>query len=877
TFKGQKPEPSFENTEKLRTEVKSITKDNLLGISTDVDGDRFAVVDKDGNFVTANEIGTILLNFRLQTLFDNLISELNAAQGNKEKQNEILKNFLGRKLIVPRNCATTHVLDDLAAKLVSEYSDKLKGFDLDPQLLKQFESCVDVKEVNVGFKYFAQAKHDAEDNGDLFLLGVESSGGISIAEWIYDKCGFLANLMLLFVLVENGKQPEDILSEVYSDISYAPQGIETTIKFREIVAEDSEFDTPGKISAEAKKRQERLMSTIKQLKGQEKFSGIKHLFAHIDRDLVIKEIRDNDGIKIIFENGAWLLIRPSGTEPIVRIFDETKGNESLSKELVKFVTDNGGQDLIDAVEKALGAKTTPFKANWELFKIVIENSVKALQRLTYSVLFKDNMEYTIVSDATDLARIEKANELSNRGIKVNLVLIGETNLVQEADSRISTADGDLAFCLTSKPNENLTVYGYDDNSYGQTVNISNITKQDALIALLKHINDKSKREIKILNLPNNLDRNIITPDVEEKARNMFSVLGVGKTTLNLFSEALKNKLEPLDNMTLTPSLIASNLSAEQIDNFGQKDIDKFAKQGIATIIISADDKLLQEKSQSLKTLLQMAHNSGLKVMFNYSFDLKQMSTKEFENWISSFDKKFQQFKENGGIDGLQVDLSQSGVLASNPKVLSLLSDLSKIVNEQNVGSFLAIKMPSDIYPTEILNLCNSKGIKLVADYDSPLVSVGISNLKAGKLIINISADKNGFISVEKMSKLFESKNNTTALSMISLDLPILEAIDTSDVSSFNGLSITNFINSIFETTPEGQNLKGINKGRNFVKKRDSVINEGVMRRLYEMYVSDNFDIQEINRMLDYNFGENISKYELKGIVEGLLQATELKI
>lgn len=877
TFKGQKPEPSFENTEKLRTEVKSITKDNLLGISTDVDGDRFAVVDKDGNFVTANEIGTILLNFRLQTLFDNLISEITAAQGNKEKQNEILKKFLGRKLIVPRNCATTHVLDDLAAKLVSEYSDKLKGFDLDPQLLKQFESCVDVKEVNVGFKYFAQAKHDAEDNGDLFLLGVESSGGISIAEWIYDKCGFLANLMLLFVLVENGKQPEDILSEVYSDISYAPQGIETTIKFREIVAKDSEFDTPGKISAEAKKRQERLMSTIKQLKGQEKFSGIKHLFAHIDRDLVIKEIRDNDGIKIIFENGAWLLIRPSGTEPIVRIFDETKGNESLSKELVKFVTDNGGQDLIDAVEKALGAKTTPFKANWELFKIVVENSVKALQRLTYSVLFKDNMEYTIVSDATDLARIEKANELSNRGIKVNLVLIGETNLVQEADSRISTADGDLAFCLTSKPNENLTVYGYDDNSYGQTVNISNITKQDALIALLKHINDKSKREIKILNLPNNLDRNIITPDVEEKARNMFSVLGVGKTTLNLFSEALKNKLEPLDNMTLTPSLIASNLSAEQIDNFGQKDIDKFAKQGIATIIISADDKLLQEKSQSLKTLLQMAHNSGLKVMFNYSFDLKQMTTNEFENWISSFDEKFQQFKENGGIDGLQVDLSQSGVLASNPKVLSLLSDLSKIVNEQNVGSFLAIKMPSDIYPTEFLNLCNSKGIKLVADYDSPLVSVGISNLKAGNLIINISADKNGFISVEKMSKLFESKNNTTALSMISLDLPILEAIDTSEVSSFNGLSITNFINSIFETTPEGQNLKGINKGRNFVKKRDSVINEGVMRRLYEMYVSDNFNIQEINRMLDYNFGENISKYELKGIVEGLLQATELKI
>jgi len=880
TFKGQKPEPSFENTEKLRTEVKSITKDNLLGISTDVDGDRFAVVDKDGNFVTANEIGTILLNFRLQTLFDNLISEITAAQGNKEKQNEILKKFLGRKLIVPRNCATTHVLDDLAAKLVSEYSDKLKGFDLDPQLLKQFENCVDVKEVNVGFKYFAQAKHDAEDNGDLFLLGVESSGGISIAEWIYDKCGFLANLMLLFVLVENGKQPEDILSEVYSDISYEPQGIETTIKFREIVAEDSEFDTPGKISAEAKKRQEKLMSTITQLKGQEKFSGIKHLFAHIDKDLVIKEIRDNDGIKIIFENGAWLLIRPSGTEPIVRIFDETKGNESLSKELVNFVTKNGGQDLIDAVEKALGAKTTPFKANLALFETVIENSVKALQRLTYSVLFRDNLEYTIVADATDLARITKAQELSKQGIKVNLVLIGETNLVQESDSRISTADGDLAFCLTSKPNENLTVYGYDDNSYGQTVNISNITKQDALIALLQNINDHSNKTVKILDLPENMSKDdIAAKDVSEFARDKFSVVGVGKTALKLFADALGNKLnkKASDDMLLKPSLVATNLSAEQIDTFGQNDINRIVEQGVATIIISADDKLLQEKSQSLKTLLQMAHNSGLKVMFNYSFDLKQMSTNEFENWISSFDEKFQQFKENGGIDGLQVDLSQSGTLANNATILDLLSELSTSVDKQNLDSFLAIKMPSDIYPTEFLNLCNSKGIKLVADYDSPLVSVGISNLKAGNLIINISADKNGFISVEKMSKLFESKNNATALSMISLDLPILEAIDTSEGFSFNGLSITNFINSIFETTPEGQKIKGINTGRNFVKERESVINEGVMRSLYKMYTDDNFNISEVNGMLETTFKENISKYELKGFVEGLLQATELKM
>ncbi len=872
TFGGQKPEPSFENTKQLREKVKSITEDNLLGISTDVDGDRFAVVDKDGNFVTANEIGTILLNFRLQTLFDNLISELNAARGNKEKQNEILKNFLGRKLIVPRNCATTHVLDDLASKLVSDYSDKLKAFNLDSELTEQFKNCVDVKEVNVGFKYFAQAKHNAEDNGDLFLLGVESSGGISIAEWIYDKCGFLANIMLLFVLVENSKQPKDILSDVYSDISYAPQGIETTIKFREIVAEDSDFDTPEKISAEAKKRQENLMSTLLKIKQNANTSSIKNLFANIDKGLVIQEIRTNDGIKIIFENGTWLLIRPSGTEPIVRIFDETKGNKELSDKLVAFVTENGGQTLVDAIDSAVEKESKLLQVNFELFKKTVINSIKALQRLTYSILFKDNMEYTIVANATDLARIKEAELLSNSGIKVNLVLIGETSLIQETSSRISTADGDLAFGLISQPNNNLTVYGYDDNSYGQTVDISNITEQDALIAMLQHINDNSQRELKLLDLPENLNKNIVTADVEESAKRMFSTVGVGKTVLNIFSDALKAKKKQTDDMFIKPSLVASNLSAEQIDSFSQEDISRLVTQGVTTIIISADDKLLQDKSQALKGLLQAAHDNGLKVMFNYAFDLNNMTINELENWISSFDNTFQQFKENGGIDGLQVDLSQSGVLASNPKVLSLLSDLSKIVNEQNVGSFLAMKMPSDIYPTEFLITFNNEGIKLVADYDSPLVSVGLANLKTENMIINISADKNGFISIPKLSTVFENNK----VSMLSFDSPILEAIDTSDGFSFNGLTITRFISSIFETTPEGQSMRGINKGRNFVINRESIINEDLLQSLCTMYISDKLDVTQINAMLATNFKENISKYELKGFVEGLLEASELK-
>jgi phosphomannomutase len=894
TFGGQKPEPSFENTKQLREKVKSISEDNLLGISTDVDGDRFAVVDKDGNFITANNIGTILLNFRLQTLFDNLISDLNAANGNKEQQNKILKDFIikkdangqesVRKIIIPRNCATTHVLDDLASDITATYYEKLKAFGLDSELLEQFKNCVEVKEVNVGFKFFAQAKHNAENNGDLFLLGVESSGGISVAEWIYDKCGFLANLMLLFVLVENDKQPKDILSDIYSRINYEPQVLETAISFREIVEKEGKLKTPELISAEAKKRQEKLMAIVTQLKQNEKLVVIKNMFVRIDKGLVIKEIRDTDGIKILFENGAWLLIRPSGTEPLVRVFTESKKKtnvseeeQDLSKAIAAFVTENGGQTLIDTIEKDLQLKETPFKANAALFKIIIENSIKSLQRLTYSVLFKDNVEYTMVANATDFERRSEAKKLSEKGIKVNLILLGETSLSQETNSRISTENGDLAFCLIDKPIENLTVYGYDDKTYGQNVDISNIDKQSGLIGMLNYVNDNSDRNIKLLDLPENLSRDIATADVEDFAKEKFSIVGVGKKVLDLFVDVLANKLNRKsgNNMIIQPSVVATNLSAEQIDTFGQNDISKLVNQGVTTIIVSANDQLMYDKSQTLKNLLQMAHDNGLKVMFNYNFNLKNMTIDDFSNWISSFNDKFQQFNENGGIDGFQADLSQSETLANNSTVLSLLSSLSKVIKEQNTGSFLSIKMPDNLYPTEFLILCNNEDIKLVVDYNSQLLPTGLSNLKNDNMIINISADKNGNISIEDLSGMFKNNNS---VSMLSLDFPILEAIGDNEDFTFNDkqMTIVKFITSLFETTPEGQKIKGINKGRNFVLNRDSVIEEDILNTLYTMYINDNCDINQINAMLQPNFKENISKYELNGFVEGVLQATELK-
>ena len=511
--------------------------------------------------------------------------------------------------------------------------------------------------------------------------------------------------------------------------------------------------------------------------------------------------------------------------------------------------------------------------NMEMFKNIVLNSVKSLQRLTYSVLFKDNMEYTIVADANDLSKIKEAELLSKSGIKVNLVLLGDTSLIKESDTRLSTANGELAFCLMDTSNKNLTVYGYDDKlSDGKLINSSTISEQAALVAMLQYINNGSQSSIKILDLSDNLNQNIVTPDIEESAKGMFSTIGVGKTVFNLFSDALKNKLKQTDNMFIKPSLVASNLSSEQIDNFGIENINMLSEQGITTIIISANDDLLKDKSQNLKEILQLAHDKGLKVMFNYGFDLEHISMDSLIQWISEFNERFNQFKENGGIDGLQIDISNSGELATALSVLVPLSKLAEIVNEQNIGSFLSVKMPSDINPSEYAQIFNINNMKLVADYDSNFISRGIALLNTENMIINISADKNGAISISKLSNVFE-KNK---VSMISFDLPILESMEVSDDFSFNGISVTKFITSIFETTPEGQNIRGINKGRSFVSNRDFVLSEDILNDLYNMYTDNKIDVKRINNLLGMKFKEDVSEYELQGFVKGLLETTELR-
>ncbi len=512
-------------------------------------------------------------------------------------------------------------------------------------------------------------------------------------------------------------------------------------------------------------------------------------------------------------------------------------------------------------------KTTILQAATGWAKSVYTNAVDYLQRATYAFLFKDHTEYTIVANVNDSERRLQAESLAASGIKVNLVLVGKNNLIKELPERIAYNGRYLAYGLIDDDVKNLKIYGYDDID-----DVAKFSQQAYLSAILDYINNSSKNTVKILDLSADLN-DINVTDIESEFENSFTATGVGKNPFQLFLNAIKAKKAFTDkikiskksvaDMYIKPSLVASNISAEQISSFGITDITKLIEQGITTLIVSIDDNFSQAE---INKLLQTAHDNGLKVIINYKIVINEEHDGNMVERINAFNKMISSFD----IDGVQIDLSENGEYANDMLALNSISSFTKAVNERKVGSYLAVKMPKTIHPTEYAEYFKLNGTKAVFDHSAPYAFSGLSLFEDGNVIINISADENGEVSPAQLTGIFENNN----VSMISVDQGILEQITSSEFT-FNGMTLTKFITSIFETTPAGQEMRGVNKGRSFVKNGTVVLSDNILTKLCNMYIANDFNIAEINDMLATNFKENISKYELKGFVAGVIQTEEL--
>jgi len=161
-FGGSPPEPSSLYLGELVKTVKEEKCD--LGLATDGDSDRFGIVDRDGTFISPNQVLALLLNHLVKT-----------------------RNWKG---VVARSVMTTSFVDAIA-----------RIHD------------IQVKETPVGFKYIAQVMCQ---NG--MVIGGEESGGLTIQGHIPEKDGILACLLIAEMVAFEGKSIGEILDGLYRKV-----------------------------------------------------------------------------------------------------------------------------------------------------------------------------------------------------------------------------------------------------------------------------------------------------------------------------------------------------------------------------------------------------------------------------------------------------------------------------------------------------------------------------------------------------------------------------------------------------------------------------------------------------------------------------------
>ena len=150
-----------------------------------------------------------------------------------------------------------------------------------------------LKETPVGFNHISSLMRS-----ENVIIGGEESGGISINGHIPEGDGILIGLLILELMAEYAAPIHDLVSDLLKN--FGPV---------EYIRDDLRLSHPV-----------------------EKNELVAHLYKHAPNKighLKVSNLQTNDGIKYLMENDNWLLIRPSGTEPVLRIYAEGRNKEDV--------------------------------------------------------------------------------------------------------------------------------------------------------------------------------------------------------------------------------------------------------------------------------------------------------------------------------------------------------------------------------------------------------------------------------------------------------------------------------------------------------------------------------------------------------------------
>ncbi|MFA5038520.1 MAG: phosphoglucomutase/phosphomannomutase family protein [Candidatus Omnitrophota bacterium] len=253
SFEGRGPEPVEENVQKIIARMKEGKHD--IGLILDGDADRIAAVDSRGEYIPPQKIlGLLALHLR----------------EDKKWTGDIVTTIAGTTML-------EHIAEDLA---------------------------LDLHETPVGFKYISNLMETKN-----ILVGGEEAGGMGLKNYIPERDGTLAGLMLVEMMIHRKKKIAGILEKM--ERTYG--------------------------------RYYYLRSDMK-LKSKNYTLDMKSLCVDSLLGKKVVKVKDYDGTKLICEDESWLMFRASGTEPKMRVYSEAKslkrakdlirlGNEMVNKRI----------------------------------------------------------------------------------------------------------------------------------------------------------------------------------------------------------------------------------------------------------------------------------------------------------------------------------------------------------------------------------------------------------------------------------------------------------------------------------------------------------------------------------------------------------------
>ncbi|MGL5439559.1 MAG: phospho-sugar mutase [Filifactoraceae bacterium] len=281
--------PNPEERESLAMAIemaKKIDADIVLG--TDPDGDRVGVAIKyrgEYRLLTGNQIGALLSYYIVNNRF------------NPKNNDAIVKTIV-----------TSELGASIAESKGVKVFNTLTGFKFIGEKIKEFE----------------------ENNSYNFLLGYEESYGYLAGTFVRDKDAIIASALITEMVAyyqSKGLSPIKLLEQIYNEYGYYTEelesfifkGIEGQAKIQQIVRDFKDRD--------------KLLETFENIDSIEDYE-LRKVY-RVDNNIEIDlELPKSDVIKVKFKDKSWFAIRPSGTEPKLKIYYsmvDNKEDESKNK------------------------------------------------------------------------------------------------------------------------------------------------------------------------------------------------------------------------------------------------------------------------------------------------------------------------------------------------------------------------------------------------------------------------------------------------------------------------------------------------------------------------------------------------------------------